>query len=272
MKRLLALTTILVGTWAAVAAADGGGPAPGLDYGNGIVAPGGKLRYIALSDGRKTLLESVVIGTGKVEGTRYVKGSYGIPLVTFNGDTGGLARDGRRLVLATWPGLKEETRFAVVDPHSFRIRSRVRLHGNFAFDALSPDGSLMYLIQYLGSPGSESQPYAVRAFDWTTQKLLAGAIVDKREPDEKMTGLPVERTGSPAGWAYTLYSRNGKPPFVHALDTVHRRAFCVDLPWKGSARWIGRVKLRLRGGTLELRRDGRTIGRMDTKTLELRAG
>jgi hypothetical protein len=126
----------------------------------------------------------------------------------------------------------------------------------------------MYVIQYLGPPNAVYQPYAVRAFNWNTLKLYPGSIVDRREPDEKMTGQPLARTGSPRGWAYTLYSRVKKPPFVHALDTVHRRAFCVDLPWSHSSKWIASVRLRVRGGTLELRRGGRTIARMDTKTLK----
>jgi hypothetical protein len=86
-----------------------------------------------------------------------------------------------------------------------------------------------------------------------------------------MNGAPVTRTSTGSGWAYTLYSRRGKRPFVHALDTVHRRAFCVDLPWKNSAMWIYSVKLRVRERALELRRDGRTIARVDRKTLEVRA-
>ena len=269
MRRTLVLVTILGATWASVAVADGGGPSPGLDYGNGVVAPGGKLRYVALFDGHGTLLESIAVGSGKVQGARNFKGNYGIPAVTFGGDTGGLTRDGRRLVLATWPGVSSVTRFMVVDPRSFRVRDRLRLPGRFAFDALSPDGSLMYLLQYLGKPGAAAQPYAVRAYNWKTKTLYPGAIVDRREPDEKMTGLPMTRTGTASGWAYTLYSRADKRPFVHALDTVHRRAFCVDLPWKDSDSWIMSVRMRVRGDTLELRRGGRKIARVDRKTLEV---
>ena len=267
MRRSLVLVTILA-AWAAVAAADGGGPSPGLDFGNGIVAPGGKLRYSALSDGRTTVLESIVIGTGRVHGVSYFKGSWGIPRVTFGGDTGGLSRDGQNLVLATWSGFPT-TRFLLVSANTFQIRGRVRLRGSWSFDAISPDGSLMYLIHYLGSPSQIYQPYEVRAFDWNALKLLPGAIVDRREPGEKMTGRPLARTGSQSGWAYTLYSRVHKPPFVHALDTVHRKAFCVDLPWQHSGKWIASVRLRMHGGTLELRRGGRAIARMDTKKLTL---
>ena len=60
----------------------------------------------------------------------------------------------------------------MLDPRAMHVRARVRLRGSFAFDALSPDGSLMYLIQYLGAPGAAAQPYAVRAFDWDRLKLL----------------------------------------------------------------------------------------------------
>ena len=269
MKRTLILAMILGAAWTAVATADGGGPSPGLDFGNGVVAPG-EHRIVALSDGRSTLLESIAIPSGKVERMRYLKGSLGIPLVTYSGQTGGLARDDSRLVLATWPGAQSMTRFVAVDPIDFSVQASVKLRGRFAFDALSPNGSLMYVIQYLGKPSGVAQPYAVRAFNWRTRKLLPGAIVDTREPDEKMNGLPMKRVGTPTGWAYTLYSRQGKRPFVHALDTVHRRAFCVDLPWRNSDNWIQTVKMRVRGRMLELRRDGRTIARMDRKTLEVR--
>jgi hypothetical protein len=268
MRRTLALALALGAASAAIAAGSDGGPSPGLDFGNGVVAPGGKLRYSAVSDGRTTVLESVVIGTGRIRNTTFFKGLFGIPRVTFGGDTGGLSRDGDNLVLATWVG-PPSTRFLLVDARTFQIRGRVRLSGRFSFDAISPDGSLMYLIQYLGPPNAVYQPYAVRAFNWNTLKLDPGSIVDRREPDEKMTGQPLARTGSVSGWAYTLYSRAKKSPFVHALDTVHRRAFCIDLPWKHSGAWIARVRLRVRGGTLELRRGGRTIGRMDTKTLKV---
>jgi len=150
-----------------------------------------------------------------------------------------------------------------------KIRARVSLRGGFAFDALSPDGSLMYLIQYLGSPSAIDRPYAVRAFNWKTRRIYPDPIVDRREPGEKMNGQPVTRTGTPSGWAYTLYSRTSKRPFVHALDTVHRRAFCVDV-LRADFAGLGSVKLRVRGDVLELRQDGLTIARMNRKTFEVR--
>jgi hypothetical protein len=269
MRRALAVAAILGAAWAATAAADGGGPSPGPAFGGpGVVTSDGAIRYVALIDGKRTLVESVATQGGQVLHWKSLRGLVGIPMVAWDGTLGGLSRDGQSLVLASPQG-SSWTRFVVLDQLTLRVRAQVRLRGSFAFDALSPDGSLMYLIQYLGSSFAVNQPYAVRAFSWKTRKLVPGAIVDKREPDEKMNGQAVTRAGTPNGWAYTLYMRPGKKPFVHALDTVHRRAFCVDLPWHNSDQWIQTVKMRVRGGMLELRRDGNMIARMDRKTLKV---
>jgi hypothetical protein len=254
MRRTLALATILGAAWAASATADGGGPSPGPSWGGaGVVNGSGTIRYVALDAGPSTVVEAVSTRGGNVLRWTRLRGPVGLPMVAWDGSMGGLARSGERLVLAS-PQWSHSTRFVLLDAATLRVRARVRLRGS--------------LIQYLGSPFASDQSYAVRALDWRTRKLLPGSIVDRREPDEKMTGQPQTRTGTPGGWAYTLYSRTTKRPFVHALDTVHRRAFCVDLPWKDQS-WIGRVRMRVRGRTLELRRDGRTIARIDRRTLEV---
>jgi hypothetical protein len=270
MRRTLAVALILGAAWAAVAAADGGGPSPGPSWGQpGKLDPTGTVRYVTVDAGaRATVLEAIRLRDGSVLRWTSLQGMLGIPMVAWNRSTGGLSRDGRNLVLESQRGPRWTT-FVLVDPVSMRVRTHVRLRGTFGFDALSPDGSVMYLIENLGSPYAATQPYSVRAFNWDTLKLYPGAIVDRREPDEKMNGQPMARTGNAAGWAYTLYMRPGQKPFVHALDTVHRRAFCVDLPWRNSDNWIWTVKLRLSGTTLALRRDGKVLARLDTKTLEV---
>ena len=268
MRRALVVLTIL-GVWAAVATADGGGPSPGPTWGSpGLVDHLRGIRYLALDGGTMTMVEDVEVHGGKVARWTNFRGRYGFPMVAFDGSMGGLTRDGTHLVLASPQGQKS-TRFLLLESGTFKVLARARLRGTWSFDALSPDGSTMFLIQYLGQPFAVNQPYAVRALNWDTGRLYPGSIVDRREPDEKMNGMPVTRTGTANGWAYTLYQRPGKRPFVHALDTVHRRAFCVDLPWRHSDQWISSVKLRVRGGTLELRNGGRTIARMDRKTLAL---
>lgn len=268
MKRALAIATILTATWTAIGAADGGGFSPGVDTGGGIVGPNGKMRFVTVPAGRFTLVQAVTVSGGRVVRWRSLRGFYGVPLVAYDGSTGGLAHNGRRLVLASLPtGSPVVTRFVVLDPRTFKVRTRLVLRGNFAYDAISPGGSLVYLTQYLGAPGSGR--YAVRALNLNTRRLYSGAIVDRREPDEKMSGIPLRRAESRDGsWAYTLYSRTSKSPFVHALDTSGRRAFCVDLPWRPSTRWLGSVRMRMSadGGRLVLFTGRKTRAIVDTKT------
>jgi len=268
MRRALALAATLGAVWAAVAAADGGGPSPGPTWGSpGVVDRGHSIRYVALNAGaRNTMVTAVSIRDGTVTRWAYLKGSYGIPAVAWDWSTGGLARNRKRLLLVSQPA--KWTRFLVLHPGTLRVRSHFRLRGAWAFDALSPGGSLLYLIQYHGNPWALNASYAVRAYNLNTHRLYPSAIVDRREPDEKMTGQPMTRV-EPGAWAYTLYSRTGKRPFVHALDTAHRRAFCVDLPWRNSARWINHVRMRVQGGDLLLVRDGQVIARVDRQTLKV---
>ena len=271
MRRALVLVTVLAASWAAMAAADGGGPSPGESYGSpGVVGAKGAIRYLTVPAGRGTLLEAVAVRDGTVQRWRYLRGSFGIPLVAFDNTGGGLTRNGGRLVLVSHqsPGL---TRIAVVDPKTLRPKAHLRLPGQWAYDALSPAGSLLYLIQYGGSPSQGvGQSYAVRALNLNTRRLYAGAIVDRREPDEKMTGMPLTRVESRDGsWAYTFYSRTSKGPFVHALDTVHRRAFCIDVPWKRSANDLWRVGLQLDGGQVLVRLGRSVVARIDRRTFRI---
>jgi hypothetical protein len=273
MRRTLVLATILGAVCAGVAAADGGGPSPGVSFGSpGVVDRTGTVRYVALPSNEGTTIAALGARAGRVLRWNYLHGVFGIPAVAWDGSMGGLARNGRRLVVTTGASYASSvTRFVVLNPKTLRVRARLVLHGAFAFDALSPAGSLMYVLQYLGDPNSGR--YAVRVVNLNTRKLYPGALVDRREPDEKMTGIALTRTENRDGaWAYTLYSRTNKSPFVHALDTVHRRAFCVDLPWRNSADWIGLVKMRVRGDELLLKRRGKTIARVNTKTFEVSRG
>jgi len=102
MRRTLALAIILGAAWAAVAAADGGGGSPGVDLGSyGVVSPSGKVRYLTLPAGQGTLVEAMVVRGGHVLRSSFLRGAFGIPFVAVDSSTGGLARNGRRLVLAS---------------------------------------------------------------------------------------------------------------------------------------------------------------------------
>jgi hypothetical protein len=74
-------------------------------------------------------------------------------------------------------------------------------------------------------------------------------------------------------WAYTLYLRPSGAPFVHALDTVHRRAVCVDLPSTlGADISAGYLRFTGGGGTLEVLVDGVGTAQINTRTFAVTTG
>ena len=251
IRRLLPL---VVGALVAapVALADGG-PAPTAAY--GVLGPGGKIRYATLLSGRYTTVNASRTN-GIVLRWRDVRGRWGVPGVASDGTAGGLSADGRTLVLVPAQTAPVPTRsvFLVVRTRDLVPLRRVRLKGNFSFDALSPHGSRLYLIQHVSRPNLNR--YVVRAYDLDRNRLLPGRIADRTQRGWVMAGWPLARATSADGrWVYTLYSRPSGYPFVHALDTVRGVAHCVGIPWHGSqnALWRTRMSLRDGGRTLSLR-------------------
>jgi hypothetical protein len=159
---------------------------------------------------------------------RRLQGRFDLPVVTVGGQLGGLSHDGGTLVLAPARGpAGGSTRFAVLDAALADAPRYVALEGSFAFDALSPDGRRLFLIEHLPPVGSAH--YQVRMLDLSTGVIEPAPLIDKRFPDEQMHGYPLARTESIDGtWVYTLY-RDGARNFVHALLT-DGAAFCIDLP------------------------------------------
>ena len=150
-------------------------------------------------------------------------------MITQNGPGGGMFRDGSTFVLQSI-GLNPSTQFVLLSTQDLSTRDRISLKGTFGFDALSPDGSMLYLIQH--SSTQDIQHYVVRAYDLSAHKLLPGRIADKTQKSWVMQGWAVSRVTSASGrWVYTLYANPGGYPFIHALDTVKGVAHCVGLPW-----------------------------------------
>jgi DNA-binding beta-propeller fold protein YncE len=107
----------------------------------------------------------------------------------------------------------------------------IELPGSFDFDALSPDGEILYVVEHLdGTTGS----YQVRAVDVATGTLRDAVIADKRNIGEAMAGWPVGQVRRTDGVVLTLY-RGLEHPFVHALNTIDAWAVCIDLPASPSA-------------------------------------
>jgi hypothetical protein len=278
LRRLTVVLALSAATAVAVAGAAGadGGPSPGISLGgNGVAGAGGRLRYVAVSTDRGTLVESIRVSDGHVIHWKEIRGFFGVPIVTSDGVTGGLSHDLKTLILESYVGTPSGntvSRFAVLDTRQFRVRRTITLRGSYAFDALSPDASTLYVIQYTSSQNANR--YRVRAYDLVRGRLLAGAIVDKREPAEAMQGSPMTRVTSVDGaWVYTLYARPSGGGFIHALDALHRAAACIDLPWKSVAPGaLWRVRMAISGSRIVLTQ--RPIGRLatvDTRTFTVRS-
>jgi hypothetical protein len=227
-----------------------------------VSAPGGDVEYVAKRAKRDTVLRERRLDGGPVLRSLDLRGRYSVPAVAYDGSPSGLSANGRTLVLINprtrWP--RKHTTFAVVDAGRMELRRHLRLRGDFSFDAISPDGRLIYLIEYL-SP-RDVTAYAVRAYDMRARRLFKEPVVDPSEPDEDMSGVPLTRVSDAEGrWAYTLYS-GAKHPFVHALDTEGRTAVCIDLHLRN----LRGAALDLHRGRLDVVGDSGLLARIDTAT------
>jgi hypothetical protein len=267
---LAAPLALLLGLVAPSTALAAGGPVPP-EQGTAVAILGSVYSYAAFGAGRDTTVKRF---EGGVVSALRVPGQYGVPVVDQSGTTTGLSADGRTLVLAEIPRRypPATTRLLVLAAAPrLRVRARIAVAGWSTVDAISPDGRWLYLIRFSSSDISR---YAVRAYDLVARRMLPEPIVDRREPDEAMTGFPITRVMSAGDrWAYTLYFRPSGAPFVHALDTVGRRAVCVDLPSVTSTD-IGDGHLRLTAGgrTLQVLVDGVPGASIDTRTFGVTAG
>ena len=231
MRRLLLCLAVAVAALVAAHPALADGPLYTLQGGAGVASHDGAFHYVAVPVGTGTLLEKIEVASGQVYFWNRLDGSWGVPAVGNGYSTGqGLSRDGRTLVLGSIAGpYASPSKFLVVDPARMKVVRTIVLHGSFTFDALSPDGSRLYLIQY-ASAGDQSH-YVVRGYDLRTNRLLPGKIADRSEHEESMAGYAMTRTTSADGrWVYTLYQKPNGEPFIHALDTVGAAAYCIDLP------------------------------------------
>jgi hypothetical protein len=246
---LLVLAAVLAVAPAALA---DGPPLGSFQGGAGVLSNHGAYRYVALGTaaGDATVLAKISTRNGSVVGSTTLQGSYGIPAVAYYGAVGaGLSADGRTLVLADVSNSYPITHsaFLFLDPASLTLRGSVSLKGDFAFDALSPDGRRLYVVQY--TKPNDLSHYVVRAIGTSQQRLLPGRIADREQKSWVMRGYPVDRVTAAGGrWVYTLYANPGGFPFVHALDTVRGVAHCIGLPWRGSANAPYNLRLSLRDG------------------------
>jgi hypothetical protein len=225
------------------------------------------VHFVAVPAGASTLIESIA-ADGSVWNFSSFRGSWGIPMITWR-DPAGLSRDGRTLVVQTLAS-GNPTSFLVLNARTMRVREQFTLKGNYAFDALSPDASKLYVIQRVDA--SNYSRYIVRAYDLKAHALLPGRIADRTQKSWVMQGDALTRTSSLDGrWVYTLYMNNGGTPFIHALDTARGVAHCIGIPWTSvDQSGLGNVVLTLDGKRLAVHwRSGRRWLTVDTASWRL---
>jgi hypothetical protein len=270
-RRLAAASVLVLLALAVVPAALADGPMPNtFQEGAGVATPDGAYRWVAVGAAESTALEQIQIRDGTVLRSYPLFGSWGVPVTTYTQGGEGLSTDGRTLVLgdavSSYP--RTLSRFLVFDTKHFRPLRAFFLKGDFAFDALSPDGGRLYLIEHVDA--TNTQRYVVRAYDVGAGRLLPGRIADRAQKSWVMQGYPMARETSAGGrWVYTLYQNPGGYPFVHALDTVRGVAHCIGLPWHGNQNGFYNMRLTLRDGDRSLAvhwLSGKPWLRVDTRT------
>jgi hypothetical protein len=269
IRRAAALAAVALLAAPAVARADG--PMIGVTFTmDGLTTTKGGLRYVTLPANGSTMLEAIRTDGGQVAWSRPLTGIWGTWQLTTNGDMGGISRDGRLLVLG-----RQSMRYPPTRTDLMLVRTRqrrytiVRLRGDFSYDALSPDGRTLYLIQHVGDPVAGR--YRVRAYDVPQHRLLPEVIAERWDGSTTMSGMPIQRVTGPGGaWEFTLYEApDGSSAFVHALDTVHRFAKCIDIP-AGITPDLTQLGIRLDGtSALDLVAGGEIVRRIGLDDLQL---
>jgi DNA-binding beta-propeller fold protein YncE len=181
--------------------------------------------FSARPSGADTRVEARDAATGTLKAHETIPGQWQLPAPAQDGTLEGVSANGRTLVLSGPQG----GRFAILETSLKNVGIVASLDTRFTYDAVSPDGETLYLVEHMTDPSHPGR-YQVRAYDIATGRIQPGFIADKRELGEKMAGYPLARASSPDGsWVYTLY-QGPEHAFVHALAASDGYALCIDLP------------------------------------------
>jgi len=227
--------------WTIVEAGTGGGYlGPDLVVPVGVPRPGWSRIVSASIAGDLTVVRDAVNQPGFAGPQLSLEGRWKLPTIGDSGVPVGVSPDGSTIVLeaAERAANAATTRFAVVE-HTFqgapstvgdadlRLVATVELRGRFAYDTLSSDGRILYVVEHLDEAAGGH--YQVRAVDLPSGVLRDAVIVDKANPDEWMAGSPIAQVRRTDGVVMTLYD-GPEHPFVHALQSSEAWALCIDLP------------------------------------------
>jgi hypothetical protein len=218
----------------------------------------------------QTTIAIINTQTGKTMHSFVITGTYTIAEQDFANSVS--SPDGRWLALrqvgqAPSAMLRSgnKTTIALIDTQAEKLVKTIQLDANFSLDAISPQGGMLYLLQYLPDGSGH---YYVKAYDTRANQLLPMIIADKSElNDPRMVGTALTRQiSADGGYAYTLYIDTWRNiAFVHILPLADKAepggpnqlpvpqfARCLDLP-------VGKSADLLRYYTLALSPDGNTL-------------
>jgi hypothetical protein len=195
---------------------------------------------VATADGTDTRVQALVVQPGFDGASQSVPGAWRLPTIGADPIPTGVSADGSTIVLvpavadgaaASSSSAAKASRFAIVTRTFDRAARVISLPGAFEYDAISPDGTTLYVVEHLPAPPVAH--YQVRAVDVASGRLRDGVVVDKANLDEAMGGYPIAQVHAEGGMVFTLY-RGAEHPFIHALNTIDGWALCIDLPATGA--------------------------------------
>jgi len=188
---------------------------------------------VATAAGATTTIRDLVVEADLGGQQLVIDGAWRLPTIGYDRTPVGLSADGSTAALveatpAAAAAGRAVSRFAILHVVPLEGPPRViELRGSFDYDAISPDGTILYVVEHLA--GDPEGRYQVRAVDVATGVMREAVIADKRNIGEAMAGWPIAQVRRPDGLVMTLY-RGAEHPFIHALNTVEAWAVCIDLP------------------------------------------
>jgi YVTN family beta-propeller protein len=212
-----------------------------------VASPDGSV-YYAIEGSSPTTLRWTQAKTGRSITQLKLPGAY-----AFASEGGlapaGFSPNGRWLVLVGDVGAKSS--FAIVDTSLVKLAAFAEVPGPFTYDAISDDGTSLYLIEKITPEAARALPgvnaaygYRVRVYDVPAAKLSETLVVDVKlaaetnsnnaetRVDGIMSGIYQSSVPSRDGrWNFSFYYNPNRGPFIHVLHLDSRSAFCIlDLP------------------------------------------
>jgi YVTN family beta-propeller protein len=215
--------------------------------GRAVASPDGSV-YYGLDGSAPTTLRWTDAKTGRPITQLGLPGAY-----AFASEAGpapaGFSPNGRWLVLVGEVGAKSS--FAIVDTSLVKLAAFAEIPGPFTYDAISDDGTSLYLIERITPEAARELPgvnaaygYRVRVYDVPAGKMSETLVVDVKlasqtdgnnaetRLDGIMSGIYQSSVPSRDGrWNFSFYYNPSRGPFIHVLHLDSRSAFCIlDLP------------------------------------------